>query len=494
MDTEKNISLTIKQPDEENNSFTISFSTIFSYLKRYCLIWIIIAVITSMFGMSALMFIKTNVVDTNVTALVSFNYSGIESGVDPYGRPFDVNKIKSPSIIETALTNLNEPLTYVEKIRQSISIEGIISDRSMEKLELYQGVYSEGGSAGLEAAEKLLSTGTSANSFIITLDYGKAELELNQSKQILNGILKCYQNYFFTTYGYNKSLGTSVVAVDYAEYDYSAAIDILSSTLSTLNDYVVSLEAMNSDFRSGRTGYSFGDLSATIQTLRTADLDSLSSYVIINNVTNDKSLLMTYYEYKIEQLKRNQNVYQVELDSIANSISEYEKDTMLIYGEGVDPENNSFTQASEKYDSLIESKVGKQNQLSRCKQDIAYFESRVEALKDSNGASSDEAREYVETRLKEIHTKINEIIEVVNITSDEYYEIVDFANAYNILVPASESEAVIQTNDMLIIVIVLEILIAVIYLGIAFLKGVVSDYRASKKAKIKETDTDEKSE
>jgi len=492
MDTEKNISLTIKQPDEENNTVVISFSSIFSYLKRYFLVWLIAAAITFSFGMSALMFIKTTVVKTNVTALVSFNYSGIESGLDPYGKRFDVNKIKSPSIIEAALTNLNEPLSLVESVRQCISIEGIISDRSMEQLELYHGVYSDGGSAGLEAAEKLLNIGTSADSFIITLNYGNAGIELNRAKQILNGILKSYQDYFFTTYGYNKSLGTSVIAVDYTEYDYSAAIDILSSTLSTLNDYVTSLETVNPDFRSGQTGYSFEDLSAIIQTLRIADLSSLSSYVIINNVTNDKSLLMTYYKYKIEQLERNQNVYQVELDSISNSISEYEKDTMLIYGEGVDPDNNSFTQASKEYDSLIEQKVGKQSQLSRCKQDIAYFESRIAALEKSNGVSSAEDKEYVEKRLAEIHTKINNVIEIVNTTSDEYYEVVDFANAYNILVPASESEALMQTNDMLKIIIILEVLIAAVYIVLALVKAIITDYKARKEVMENEKNHEEK--
>ena len=33
------------------------------------------------------------------------------------------------------------------------------------------------------------------------------------------------------------------------------------------------------------------------------NLDSLSSYIVINNVTNDKELLLTYYKYRIEELK-----------------------------------------------------------------------------------------------------------------------------------------------------------------------------------------------
>lgn len=483
MDNEKNISLVIKQPEDDNDSVVISFSTIFSYLKKYFLLWVIAAVIVLMFVMGGVMLIKTTVADTNVTALVNFNYAGIENGLDPYGQTFDVNKIKSPNIIESALTSLNEPLSYVEGIRENISIKGIIPSDDMEKVTLYQSVYSQGGSSALTAADELLSTSLNPTFFVITLDYGAAGLDLNSGKQVLDGILKSYQDYFFTTYGYNQSLGTSVVAVDYTEYDYSAAIDVFNSTLTTLNDYVSNLAATNSSFRSGETGYSFSDLSTTITALKSAEVDSLSSYVIINNVTNDKSLLLTYYEYKIDELKRDQQVYKAELESISASIETYEKDTMLIYGEGVDPENNTFTQTSEKYEELIEQKVAKQNQLSRCKQDIDYFETRVDALKMSKGSSSEEAKQEVETRLAELHEKINEIIEIVNTTSDEYYETVTFANAYNILVPASGSEPTVATSDLVLPVVIGEALVFVIYAGTAFIKAIIADHRKAKAKK-----------
>jgi len=483
MENEKNISLVIKQPEEEHEGVVISFSTIFSYLRRFFLIWIIVAAIVLMFVMGGVMLIKTTVADTKVTALVNFDYEGIEEGLDPYGKPFDVNKIKSPSIIEAALSDLNESLSYVEIIRKSITIEGVAPDEAMDKLSLYQEVYSGGGNAGLVAADRLIVTECNPVSYIITLDYGSAGLTLNQSKQVLDGMLRNYQDYFFTTYGYNQSLGTSVVAIDYTDYDYSAALDVFSSTLVTLDEYVSTLALSNPTFRSGRTGYSFEDLSTTINTLKTAEVDSLSSYVIINNVSNDKEVLLTYYEYKIEELKRKQKVYQAELESISKSIENYEKDTMLIYGEGVDPENNTFTRASEKYDELIEQKVAKQNELSRCKQDITYFETRFTALKKSSGTSSDEMKAEVEERLAALHGRINNIIDTVNKTSDEYYENVTFAHAYNILVPASGTEPTVATSDLILPVIIGEIAAFAGYFVVSVIKAISADYSRQKAKK-----------
>lgn len=43
---------------------------------------------------------------TPLTAMVGFTYDGIEKGLDPNGNEFDANTLKSPSIIESTLTDL----------------------------------------------------------------------------------------------------------------------------------------------------------------------------------------------------------------------------------------------------------------------------------------------------------------------------------------------------------------------------------------------------
>ena len=480
MDTEKNISVTLKQPDENNKEIAISFSTIFKQAKRFFMLWIVAAAVTAMFIAGIVMMLKTNISDGNVTALISFNYSGIESGLDPNGNTLDVNKIKSPNIIESALTELNMPLKYVENIRRNISIKGIMPDEVVDEISMYNSIYSSGGSAALSAVESMLDIGYYPSYYIITFDYSSSGLDLTESKQVLDGILNNYQEYFFVTYGYNKTLGNSVVAVDYSEYDYPTAIDVFDDTLSTLDEYVSNLSAVSPDFRSGKTGYSFEDLKITIETVKTVDLYSLSSYVSINNITNDKKYLLTYYEYEIEQLQRQKNVYQSELDSIINSIENYEKDNMVIFGSGTEEDGQTYSQMSEKYDELFEQKISKQKQLSKCKQRIEYYKDRTEALNKNSGSLNDETREETETRLSKLNVRINDLIDIVNETSDEYYETVTFAKAYNILVPATGAEPAIVTKDIMMPVILGEVLIFVIYIGAAFVTAVVKDCRAAK--------------
>lgn len=482
MESEKNINVTLKQSDNENESdIVISFSGIFNNLKRYFLIWIIISVVAAMMASGIIMMLKTSITSNSITALVNFNYSGIEQGLDPKGNTFDVNKIKSPSIIESSLTDLNLSLNHVEQLRRNISISGITPHDVADEKSIYQNIYMNGSGNALTAAQSLLDIKDFPSYYVITLNYNQTPLDLTQSKQFLDAMLKNYQEYFFTIYGYNESLGSSIVSVDYTEYDYPTAIDVFDKTLTDLNDYVTKLSNENQNFRSGKTGYSFRDLINTINTTRSTELDSIASYIEINNVTNDETYLLNYYKYKIEEYERSQNVYKSELESISNSIENYEKDSMVIIGnESESLENNEYTLPSKKYDELIEQKTDKQLQLSRCREQIEYYNDRLETLDKNKNKSTNANIEEAGKRLDKINESITNLIDIVNKTADEYYETVTFAHAFNILVPATGSEPRVVTNDLLIPVVIIEAVVLLVYLAFAFIKSIYEDNKFKK--------------
>ena len=123
-------------------------------------------------------------------------------------------------------------------------------------------------------------------------------------------------------------------------------------------------------------------------------------HITINNITNDKEQLITYYEYRIEQLERELKVSESKLKSITDSIDAYEKDKLLIFGMNDENTENSYTQASKKYDDLIEEKLEVQDSVSRSKQNISYVKDRLSALKENNSKKSEDI-ENVEQRLEE---------------------------------------------------------------------------------------------
>lgn len=493
MNSEKNINIMLKQPEENNENFiSISAVAILKNLKRFFLLWFIASVVLAMTASGVAIQLKTSISFNTITALVNFNYSGIEKGLAPDGRKFDVNKIKSPSVIEESLTELDLPLYHVEEIRRNISIKGISSKESTDKKTLYQNIYSKGAGNALSAVESLLSIQDTPMHYIIELNYGSTSLDLTTSKQFLDALLKNYQEYFFITYGYNESLGNSIVSIDYKEYDYPTAIDVFEDTLTNLSDYVRKLSLETPKFRSGKTGYSFDDLLSTIETIRVTELDSIASYVEINNVTNDEEHLLNYYQYKIEQLERNKNVLQSEFDTISNSIEKYEKDSMIIIGEGTESLNDaSYTLPSEKYDELIRQKIEKQISLSRCNENIEYFNRRITAMSQNKNQSSDANKKEAETRLANVNDKIKNLIDIVNRTADEYYATVTFAHAYNILVPATGNSPQVVTKDIMVPVIISEAVLFIVYITIAFIISIVDENKLKKAQESEKKDKDE---
>ena len=147
---------------------------------------------------------------------------------------------------------------------------------------------------------------------------------------------------------------------------------------------------------------------------------------------------------------------------------------MLIFGEAGDLEETDYSQASEKYDELIEQKVEVQEEYSIVNQQIEYYKSRINTFKN-NTAKNKADIEYVEARFSKLYDKINNLIDITTKTSDEFYENVVFANAFNILVPASGDETTVQIGNVLFPVIVAEAAVFVGYVVYLFISAIIYD-------------------
>lgn len=471
------LNVTLQNQEEEKDEIIISLSGIFKQLKKFLLIWIVIALII---GILVPVYYTVFASDQhkNLSAIVSFNYDGIESGKAPDGSTFDYESLKNPSVIEKALTNLNLDLTVLENVRQGISITGIVPTDVQDKITAYKSIYEQGN---LTAGEKMLEVKVYPTQFRLIFNYSKTGLEGQTAVELFNSILSCYSEYFFELYGFNQALGSAVTALDYTDYDYSQAIDVFDSTLSTLQDYVSNLSASDTTrFRATSTGYTFSDLSESIATLREVDLSVISSYITVNNTTKDKNTLLSYYNYRIETLNRQKKIAEDELKVVTDAIQNYVKDTIIIYGENQD--TSQYTQASAAYDDLIIRKITAQKSVSTYTQQVEELKKRVSDLNGKTSASKDKI-EKVEKDLASLSEKITELLQKVNNTANEYYETVYLANAYSILVPASTSslattKSVISSASEPLLII--EALLFVLYFGASFVIALIVENKKQK--------------
>lgn len=466
---------------EEDDTITIPVIEIFRQLKKYFLPWVLVAVIFAGLVFGGSMVVSSSKASP-LTAMVGFTFDGIENGLDPNGNEFNANSLKSPAIIEETLSDLNMDVKKTDAIRNNITVSGVVPEDAIDKLTAYESVFSNTNS--IEAAQKIMDVSYFPTQFEVQFSYGASGMSRSQAADFLNTMLNNYKIYFMQTYGYNQAFGDALTAVDYTGYDYPQALDILSSSLDSLKKYISSLSSNdNTRFRSTKTGYTFSDLSEATATLQSVDYSSLYSYIMGKNVTKDKDSLATYYQYRIDSLNRSLNSAKERLSTITDSINNYKKDSMVVMAGGsADNTGTVLTQPSTAYDDLITQRTDAQSNVSSLQQQISDYQTRLDKLQNTPLGSKKE-EEKVETDMKNVCDKMNQLINDVNETADDYFETASYTNAYNILVPASGSVSSSVSNaisNMMRPMLIVEALLFVAYLVFAVVRAFMVSYRREK--------------
>lgn len=458
-----------KSLDEKKTaSSLLSLKTYLSKLKSFFKLWISIAIIAAVICSGGL-FVK-NIITTEVSTTINFSFDGIESGLAPDGNKFEINEIKSVELVSKTLEDLGLTNIDAENLAQCIKIEGIVPADVIDRIIEYTPRFSSEEKESIESSQNIQDTSYYPTQYMLKLECSDTELNNEQSAEFLNKLCENYNTYFYSTYGYNTSLESAVISIDYESYDYVDAVDVFASSLSSLRNYITELERDdNTRFRS-KEGYTFADLSASIDAIRTEDLDWISSYILLNNVSKDSETLIANYQYRIENLKRSKIISSETVDAIAATLEIYEKNSILLFANATDGTNATLNQSNDTYDNLISQKINAETRLTECDQKIKIYEERIKALELGETKESD--IEIVENELAKISDKINNLLSIANATASEFYEDVLFYNAYTILRPASSSIFTVLKNsifDNLGLIISLESLILAAYMILALI-------------------------
>ena len=141
---------------------------------------------------------------------------------------------------------------------------------------------------------------------------------------------------------------------------------------------------------------------------------------------------------------------------------------------------------------MIEQKLTLTNELATTKQNINFYRERRDALQKSSSTDKDKIKQ-VDQQLEDVNKKISAMIEDVKLTADDYYENVTFQNAYNILVPASNtmSSTISAVKSNIKTPLLLgEGAIFALYFMVAFIEAIKTDAFDNKKKKKEEENSD----
>ncbi len=419
-------------PQKKLSKNVVSIKAVLKCLRKLFLPWVIVSVITAVFIGGA--YSVSNLLNRTITVDVNFSFDGVESGKDPLGNKFDVNEIKSKTAIINTAKDMGLENVDVDEIYSSIIISGNIPTDVIERITKYNSMYNQADVATLKNIQDITYYPTQ---YTITMDCYRLNMDFDDCVKFLNRLTERYKTDFAVKYGYKNSLANAVLSFDYNEYDYNEAIDVFDSSLESLEVYIDELAKEDSvRYRSETTGYTFSDIAKSIETIRGENLELLSSYITLYNMTKDKEHLIANYEYRIEDYKRRRKINEDRLEAIQKTLEVYEKNSILIFAQATSGADATLNQSSETYDNLIEMEVTSKTNISYFNQLIDKYTKRIENLKKNTKSGSQEKLEEDFVKLDE---KINTLLENAELTVTEYYEDVVFMNAYEILSPASDS-------------------------------------------------------
>lgn len=451
-----------KNKDSNSACNMLTLKTYLGKLRKYFKIWLIAAIIIAVLNVG--FNFALNLFNGTVHTTVNFSFDGIESGMDPNGNKFYVNDMKSKEIIQESIDELGLGLN-AEDIIKYISIDGIVPEDVIERITHYNSILSSGSSDNtIDTYRNIQDTSYYPTQYQISIVCHEAGLSQKDSAALLNKITEKYYTEFYNKYGYNESLGAAVKAIDYKEYDYADAIEVFYASLGSLKNYINELASKDQTRFRAENGYTFADISASIDTIRNEDLDWISSYIFLNNVTKDKKTLIENYKFRIEELKREKTIAEETIDSVTESIEVYEKNAILIFNNATDGVNAEIYQSSDTYDSLISKKLSAQSSYSSCDEKIKLYESRIKSLESGTSDQSD--KETVELQLDNVSAKVDTLLETASETSKEYYEENYLNNAYTVLEPATSSFisiVVSSVKDSMRTIIVFELFLTALY-------------------------------
>ena len=400
---------------------------IMRYLSKYKT-WIAAASLICgvLFYIGAQLFFQTY----NASTIIEYTGEGAYSGLSPDGTKIDPNELKSTNIVSKALSSLNISQTNVDSIRESISIEPVISEEQQllqeSKLEL-------GEEYEVNPTRYLVTLSTSVLS-------GKEYPRL-----VLNEILSEYNAFYGETH-VNSQGGTNGINDIYSKnYDYIEMMEVidgsLESTLKYLNDKINA----HPSFRSYDTGYSFSDLASEFSLIQNVKAVRIASKILSEHITKDRDVLLEKYNNRNNTMTITNETSIAEINNIIGVINTYvqmmsNSDNTNITSEYIlddvhenyiyDEEGNyrGIDQTTE-YDDLLEGYVRNRDTYEDNLIDIAYNQYVLSVYEAAPQASSQQVQEETEASIRALVDEVNALYDILHVTNDEYNE---FLGAQNI--------------------------------------------------------------
>lgn len=352
---------------------------------------------------------------------IMYSEADTETGLDKSGNKIDPYEIMSPKVIEGAVESLGTN-TSVEDIRSSITITPFINETTKKTQE----ALTQQG----ETFEYY------PNEYTVTLTH-----RTNDPKygiQLMNKLLESYDEYVRETHTNAQKAADIFTGIDYSKYDYMEICDLYTEQFSNLISLMSSLNEQSPDYRSPKTGLTFGNLLYYFNSLQQMEYTKLYSYVRQGCLSKNKELLIKNYTYKIEELNLAKSKKQEEADISYNLMQEFYKqykegkvtttDSGATKSDNPDSANGYILHEEDKnklettYDNIITNYVNSGVEAVKAEKSIDHYNMLINAFSNDTVPPETKAvyTEKAEAIIKTLDERMRSYIDMANETLNSY--------------------------------------------------------------------------
>ncbi len=447
------IEVVLKNEEEKVTEIEISLRDILEKIfKKKKLIAVVLIATVLLTYLSIKFFIPFYIPYIGTSKIVlAFNYEGIEKGLDPYGKRFDLNMIKAPVVLSQVVDSLalDKNNITVDDLARSVEIEPIIPGSIVKKIQAIEKVKP---TAIADVKAQVLEIGYYPNQFIISLKLKKSyKISERKEQEILGEIIKVYREFFYNKYSDRPSLANLISSFDYTRYDYPDISAVIHTQISIIQSYLSSKgkESAAQEFRSKVTGLTFADIRKAIGVLDEIDLSTMDSLIGSYNLTKDKDKIIKSYEYRIKQRDLTNAKKNDESKIATDMLGKFQKDktTIMLPGGIGGPlggtsvgGGSSFVEMQNSgtyYNTLAAEATSAGVEATNALHDASYYKKAIEKLKTDTVSEQEKkvAIGDVLQLVKDITISLNRWIDLTNTTVTEYYETMLYRNAIRELTP-----------------------------------------------------------
>ena len=379
-------------------------------MQKYFIIVIVLTIICSL----AVCYILNKKQTYSASILIEYTGEKAEKGLNPDDTEIDISEIYSATVIENVIRNMNLDCS-VEEIRGSVVVQPVIPLTETKR---------ETAAIELNTEYEFIPT-----RFLVTYT-AESDYSEEYAREVLDSILMHYYNLYSQKYIENVAHPNNSLHISLDNYDYTECVEILRNNINSIATFCM---ARDPAFYSAKSGYSFVDLQLELEHLRDTALYDLDVYILDNQLTRDKELLLQreandirQYEIKLNNLMNYTKEQELVIKQFADKTLDGQAGMGSLEDASIITDVENDTKLRESVDTTYDLLTNNYTQLLL---EANYYELEMKRAQDIIEAYSkdlevdDNADNIAKEQLEEIISKFNKLYESFTIVVKDYYNV-----------------------------------------------------------------------